>query len=120
MSSWHRQYRGKSSGRIFHFLYHYCGFDIAEKACLKGENEIVYHNEVIASYKFLGDTDIPHFTFNPIFSYSGTPLKEMWDQAQKDKWHIAIADADDAKPEPCNECRSLRLEVSILRGEGIG
>jgi hypothetical protein len=114
MGSWHRQYRGDNIGRVLHFLYHYCGFDVAENATI-GNDKVTYHGEVIATFKFLSDTDIPHFTFNPIFSYSGTAMQEMWEENQRTKWHEAIADADDATPKPCDNCRSLRLQLDMQK-----
>lgn len=113
MPSWHHQYRGQSAGRILHFLYHYCGFDVAEMAEI-GINQITYRGEVIATYRFLSDTDIPHFIFEPIKSYGGHDMKEMWEENQKNNWHVAIADAKDTVPEPCNECKNLKLKLSIL------
>ncbi len=112
MPSWHRQYRGDSIGRVLHFLYHYCGFDVAEMATI-GDDKVTYHGEVIATFKFLGDTDIPFFTFMPIKSYSGSDMKAMWDGHQRDRWQEAVADADDRKPEPCKECRSLKLRLDM-------
>ncbi len=114
MSSWHRQYRGDNIGRVLHFLYHYCGFDVAEMATI-GNDQVTYHGEVIATFKFLGDTDVPHFTFKPIKSYSGSDMQAMWEENQRTKWHVAIADADDKKPEPCKECRSLRLQLDMQK-----
>lgn len=116
MPSWHRQYRGKSIGRILHFLYHYCGFDVAEKATI-GQCEVHYNGNKIATYAFLSDTDIPHFTFlTPDKSYTyrdPNAMREMWETNQKEKVFEAIKDAEDAKPEPCKECRSLRLKAEM-------
>ncbi len=115
--SWHRQYRGKGIGRILHFVYHYCGFDVAEVATIDCDS-VTYHGEVIATFKFLSDTDIPFFTFNPIVSHSGTDMKAIWDGRQRDRWQDAVAEADDTKPEPCLECRALKLELSIWKDSG--
>lgn len=47
MPSWHAQYQGKSIGKVLHFLYHYCGFDIAE-LCTVGK-EVKCWGKIIAS-----------------------------------------------------------------------
>jgi hypothetical protein len=78
-----------------------------------GNDQVIYHGEVIATFKFLSDTDIPYFTFNPIKSYSGSDMQAMWEENQRTKWHEAIADADEKKPEPCSGCRSLKLRLDM-------
>lgn len=113
MSSWHRQYRGRRLGRILHFLYHYCGFDVAERAQV-GQNEITYQGKRIATFEFLSDTDIPYFTFLPNMSYSGTDMQAYYEQNQKTKWAEAIRDGEDTKPEPCQECRNLKIRMQIF------
>ena len=57
-------YKGRCVGRVLHFLYHYCGLTIAERAIISfAPSEVKYGNELLASYRWLGDTDIPVFTF---------------------------------------------------------
>lgn len=113
MPSWHRSYRGQSIGRVLHFLYHYCGFDVAEMAAI-GETMVHYHGDVIATYEFLSDTDIPHFKFvsHPRL-HRGDELVQMWEKAQQERVFDAIRDADPTKPEPCKECRILKLKLSM-------
>lgn len=119
MPSWHRNCRGKSIGRVLHFLYHYCGFNIAEHAII-GNGKVYYPGEhpdnVIATYEWLSDTDIPHFTFqvsrnNILFRENPSSL---WQKNQQEKLVEAIKDADDT--EGCPKCdktiRDLKFEVS--------
>lgn len=47
MPSWNSQYQGQSIGKILHFLYYYCGFNITEE-CTVGK-EVRYAGKVIAS-----------------------------------------------------------------------
>jgi hypothetical protein len=105
--SWHRQYRGKSVGRVLHFLYHYCGFNVEEYAEV-GENTVSMYGKQIATYDFLSDTDIPHFEFvgENAADYTSNQSRFIF---------AAIKDADDAKPEPCCECKSLKLELGIYK-----
>lgn len=126
MTSWHRSYRGQSVGRVFHFLYHYCGFDVAELATI-GKGSVVYQGRKIATYVFPNDSDdIPIFTFlgyDPAtddnrFYPSRETIEEnqkLWTENQRSKLLDAILDQEPAKQEPCRECRSLRLELSIYK-----
>lgn len=69
MPSWWR-YNGRCVGRVFHFLYHYCGFDVAEHARLgkteNGRTEIIYHGKLIATFNWsekVFEKDVPEFDF---------------------------------------------------------
>jgi hypothetical protein len=46
MSFW-SQYSDKSFGKVIHFIYCYCGFNIAE-SCQIGEHTVMYGNKIIA------------------------------------------------------------------------
>ncbi len=112
MSSWHSSHRGRSIGRVLHFLYYYCGFGVAEKATV-GQNKVVYHGKTIATYEFLSDTDIPYFTFLPNLSHSGSDMKAMYEQNQMEKVFEAIRDSGNAPIKSCDECRSLKLRLAM-------
>lgn len=113
MSSWHRHCRGQSIGRVLHFLYHYCGFDVAEHAQI-GQGKVHYHGGIIATYEFLSDTDIPHFKFvSHPHLHRGEEMVEYWEKAQREKIFEAIRDGEPAKPKSCDECRSLRLKLAM-------
>lgn len=115
MSSWHRQYRGRCIGRVLHFLYYYCGYDVSTHATI-GESKVNYHGQVIATYEYLGDTDIPYFTFKaPNSHYPTLDMVEGWAKNQAEKWMLAISEADDKKPEPCAECPKHKMEASIYK-----
>jgi hypothetical protein len=121
--SWHRQYRGHSVGRVFHFLYHYCGFDVAEVATVgwdkkEGEEEpigyVFYYDQQIATFKWINEQDdIPVFTFLPNLSHSGTDMAAYYEQNQKEKLLQALLDQEPAKPVPCQECQSLKIKLAI-------
>ncbi len=113
MPSWNRNCRGRSLGRILHFLYFYCGFDLAEK-CQVGTGEVLYWKERIATFEWLSDTDIPFFTFLPHENYRGEDMAALYTKNQATRWAEAIKDADDAKPEECRNCRSLKLRLDII------
>lgn len=113
MGSWNTAHRGRSLGRILHFVYHYTNFDTAEK-CQVGEGNIWYHGKVIATYEWLSDTDIPLFKFLPNVNYRGDDLQSLYETNQRNRWAEAIADAQDAKPEECKNCRSLKLRLDII------
>lgn len=115
MSSWHRQYRGRSVGRVLHFLYHYCGFDVAEMATI-GTEEVVYHGKQIATFKWINERDdIPVFTFLPHLSHSGTDMAAHYEQRQKENLLQALLEQEPIKPEPCQECRNLKIELAIYK-----
>lgn len=61
--SWYDQYEGQSVGRILHFLYEYCGLNIAEQAIV-GNSKIHYPYEGhhIATFTF-DEFDVPTFVF---------------------------------------------------------
>lgn len=102
MNSWHNQYRGRTCARIYHFLYYYCNFDISQNAKLI-ENKIVYHGEELGTFEWLGDTDIPYFTFK----------KEKYAIAQNKYLPSAIHYSDEVKPKSCDNCRNLKLKLQI-------
>ena len=117
MSSWHRSYRGRSIGRILHFLYHYCGFDIAEHAQI-GESRVIYHGRTIANYEFIGDTDIVEFTFLPDSNddYFGQLTNKniaRWERNQKEKLIDALKDQGDA--EPCRACKEKDRSIKLIK-----
>lgn len=112
MSSWHRHCRGHSIGRVLHFLYHYCGFDVAEHAQI-GASKVIYHGKTIATYEFLSDTDIPYFTFQPYLSYGGEDLAKTWEKNQKERVFEAIRDGAPAEPKKCDDCRRLKLRLDM-------
>lgn len=117
--SWHTNCRGKSLGRILHFIYYYAGFDVMEN-CTVGNGEVHYHGEKIATFEWLSDLDIPHFKFiqtipkiGQYYIVASAQQVSEWEEAQKEKVFEAISEAEDTKPEPCEECRSLKLKLDI-------
>lgn len=128
MSSWHRKYRGQSVGRVLHFLYHYCGFDVAEMAQIGWEEKkedqepvgyVLYREKRIATFKWINEKDdIPVFTFLPNLSHSGEDLAPYYEQRQKDNLLKALLEQEPAKLEPCRECCNLKIELAIYK-EGV-
>lgn len=114
MRSWHNQYRGKSIGRILHFVYHYCGFNVMED-CTVGEDSVHYFGKKIATFKWLqAYDDIPVFEF--IDGSAERFLVSAWRENQKEKFFEAVSDCEPKKPEPCRECQSLKVQLNILKG----
>ena len=73
-------YRGKSIGRILHYLYKYCGLNVAETALI-GDGKVTYHGELFATYEWshtYGGPDYPHFTFTD----------NQYNEAQHEKYAI--------------------------------
>lgn len=72
--SWWGQYQGESIGKIIHFLYHYCGFDVAEMATIG--NEVKYHGKIISPTIDFEDQNVTLKTGEmilvrvPIFNFS--------------------------------------------------
>jgi hypothetical protein len=59
-------YRGRCTGRVLHFLSHYCGLGIAEHAIIGSDRVRLPSNEPLATYRWstsFGDADMPMFTF---------------------------------------------------------
>lgn len=86
MSWW--PYHGRCTGRILHFLYHYCGFDVAEHATV-GDGKVIYWGKDIATFAWsdrFGEADVPVFTF-------AGDLAQAWTATQHDKREAAIVDA---------------------------
>lgn len=106
MPSWYKHCRGRSIGRVIHFLYWYCGFNTAEYAKV-GQDTVTMYGEVIATYFFLSDTDIP------LFQFKGKEAV-MWEANQRNHIFDAIHDGDPATKEPCQECRGLKLKLDIF------
>ncbi len=74
--SWYSKYKGRSIGRILHFLYHYTNVDIAGRATISN-GTILYCGEVIATYEWEGETDMPVFKFaNDFFNKNQESRKE--------------------------------------------
>src|SRR5271166_1399162 len=125
MSSWHTQYRGQSCGRVLHFLYHYCGFDVAEMATVSWD-EVHYHGRKIATYTWLNEVeDIPLFTFLPWepgddidcgYSCKDRIDEECkhWTVSQEKNFRQAIMTQRAPVAKPCDECRALKLKISII------
>jgi hypothetical protein len=124
--SWHRQYRGHSVGRVLHFLYYYCGFDVAEIATVGWEPQgkepgeplgyILYRGKRIATFRWINEKDdIPVFTFLTNLSHSGEDLVPWYEQNQKEKLLQALLDQEPARPEPCRECQNLKIELAIYK-----
>lgn len=117
LGSWHHSYRGRSVGRVLHFLYHYCGFYIAEHTSIVG-SKVILHDEEIASFIWLSDLDIPHFTFHtPLKQSYSDPnyLQQYWESNQKNLLVEAIQDAVDTKPESCQECRQTKWRIDYWK-----
>ncbi len=53
--------KGRSIGRVLHFLYHYCGLNIAETVQV-GDGFVRLYGESFATFDWIED-DIPVFTF---------------------------------------------------------
>jgi len=69
--SHYSNYHGKCIGRILHFLYHYCGSNVASNVTI-GETEIKLDNEPFAMYKWhdsIGLADVPVFEFLSINNF---------------------------------------------------
>lgn len=89
MSAWRRQYPNRNIGRILHFLYHYCGPEVAERATV-GIDQVSYQGEIIAIYEFLGDSNIPFFVF---VAKQAADKVATWERNQKENWSHAVRDA---------------------------
>lgn len=86
MSFW--RYRGRCTGRIIHFLYHYCGLDVAEQATI-GASDVTYCGQRIATFTWhasFGLADVP------VFAFEGEHA-DRWAERQTEKQEEAIADA---------------------------
>lgn len=121
--SWYRSYRGQSIGRVLHFLYHYCGFNVAETATI-GAKSVTYFGRKIATYEFPNEVDdIPIFTFlgfNPETDeeYNREHIDDEYQRYTKNqqiKLIDAIEEQEPPKPKPCDNCRSLKMELSIYK-----
>lgn len=117
---WHRNYRGKSLGRILHFIEFYCGFDVMEN-CRMGDDwhSITYHGEKIATFEWLpGYEDIPVFKFLPVKSYNGEDLSVERERNQKEKLlEVLMASEELPKKGPCKNCERLKLQLAILTSD---
>lgn len=89
MSSWNSQYQGQSIGKILHFLYYYCGFDVAE-LCTVGK-EVKYHGKTIASKitwevekVTLSNGDVIEVDV-PVFTFTDTSYIEQQNSENKKK-----------------------------------
>lgn len=81
-----------------------------------GDSKVNYQGAVIATYEWLGDTDIPYFTFKTSAGYyPTTEMVKTWERNQLEKWGQAIKDAEDAKPESCKECPKHKLETALYK-----
>lgn len=56
-------YRGRSVGRVIHFLHEYLGYNIAEYATVGGEG-VHYGDKLVGTIEW--EDDIPHFQFTGI------------------------------------------------------
>lgn len=88
--SWWR-YRGRCTGRVLHFLYHYVGFDAAEHATVdfyRGK-EVMLHGRRLATFEWserFGEADVP------VFKFDGEHADD-YERNQYDKREAAVADA---------------------------
>ena len=65
MSGWYKSYKGRSVGRVLHFVDFYCGLHIAERVVVKGD-ELFYPTEKDPFAKITwAPGDIPVFYFMP-------------------------------------------------------
>jgi len=52
----------KSLGQVLSYVYTFCGFDTMER-CTIGENNVIMRGEVIATFVFDDEKQLPIFTF---------------------------------------------------------
>jgi len=76
VSNWYSQYTGRSIGRLMHFLYDIYHMTHADSYKL-GDGNVTYGNDVIATYTWLDDTDVPRFTFSDSNSYLNKKQEEV-------------------------------------------
>lgn len=63
--SFYSQYRGRCTGRIIHFLHHYCPYHVATQATI-GAAHVNYGDKTIAKFAWserFGEGDVPIFEF---------------------------------------------------------
>jgi hypothetical protein len=76
---------------VLHFLYHYCGWDVASYARI-GNCEVKYGGDLLATFEWsrkFGEADVPEFTFDT----THRAFVESWCTAQATKRDLAIRDA---------------------------
>jgi hypothetical protein len=76
--SWYSQYRGKSCGRILHYIYCYCGLTHAEEIMV-GVDSLEYCGTLFATFKWVRDEafDLEY----PVFSFK----KQVYNEEQDEK-----------------------------------
>lgn len=101
MSWWTQHKKGQSIGKAMHFLYHYCGYDIANQ-CLFGSRKC-FDDQTEFYATFLGtefctffwikikDLDVPIF----MFKNRNEETLFLWNMNQAMKQHIAIAELEE-------------------------
>ncbi|MFA5234729.1 MAG: hypothetical protein WC390_10050 [Sulfurimonas sp.] len=71
------EYKGRCIGRLMHFLYHYhTMFD----SCQMGDGKVAYYGDLVATYTWDGDTDIPTFVFYDIPFWKMSWLNDKQEQ----------------------------------------
>jgi len=63
MQGFYGQYTGRSLGRVIHFLYDVYGCIRADSFTV-GDGVVKWGRDIIATYVWIDDTDIPRFTFH--------------------------------------------------------
>lgn len=93
--SFYSRYRGRCSGRLWHFLEHYCGVHTASHAKCDGEDGIRLYGKLIATYTWsdkFGEKDVPIFEFKESKNEYDRGMSDLYTQKQVEKQKEAIAD----------------------------
>jgi len=76
-------YKGRSVGRIVHYIYLYCGINIGEY-CQIGDGTVLYGGKTIATFTWEneGDDSVPNFTFLNSLDLFGSEVVNDWRERQ--------------------------------------
>ncbi len=118
--SWWR-YRGRCTGRVLHFLYHYVGFDVAEHARI-GKGIVELHGQRFATLAWsdrFGEADVPELGDCNEFLLNGQRTKR--EEAIVDAVRYFVpgeprkpVDEDALQAVMPRELRSVRLHAEIV------
>ena len=105
MSS-HWRYRGRCIGMVLHFLYHYCGFNVAEYATV-GDGKVELYSEQFATFAWstrFGLSDVPEFRFL-------TDADGHYARTQATKSQQAIDDGCELEAPPVSERKAVDSDL---------
>jgi hypothetical protein len=115
--SFYSQYRGRCTGRIIHFLHHYCQYHIAT------------HATIGAAHVNFGDKTIAKLAWSERFGEGDVPIFEFVDEESEHRQHnemrraisdgCAMAPPDEAKRKPVDAEVMMALLGDGTRRAGL-